>query len=59
MDWKYWTWPRLRVPELRGVMNDLRRFGWPLEKATRWHAQLASMTLDVHCLLYTSPSPRD
>eukprot|EP00969_Alexandrium_andersonii_P008311 362036-Alexandrium_andersonii.AAC.1 len=48
MDWKYWTWPRLQVPDLRGVMNDPRRFGWSLETATRAHAQLASMTLDVH-----------
>eukprot|EP00969_Alexandrium_andersonii_P297569 13152260-Alexandrium_andersonii.AAC.1 len=28
-------------------MNDLRRFGWPLERVTRVHAQLAAVTLDV------------
>eukprot|EP00969_Alexandrium_andersonii_P152588 6747397-Alexandrium_andersonii.AAC.1 len=38
----------LHVPDLRGVMNDVRRFGWPLEKVTRMHAELAAGALDVH-----------
>eukprot|EP00969_Alexandrium_andersonii_P280054 12380040-Alexandrium_andersonii.AAC.1 len=45
MGWKYLTWPRLQVPDLRGVVNDPRCFGWSLEAATRAHAQLASTTL--------------
>eukprot|EP00969_Alexandrium_andersonii_P324707 14347757-Alexandrium_andersonii.AAC.1 len=46
MDWKYWSWPGFHVPGLRGIMNDPRRFGWPLERATRMHAQLAAGALD-------------
>eukprot|EP00969_Alexandrium_andersonii_P047330 2076770-Alexandrium_andersonii.AAC.1 len=48
MDWKYWDWPNLAVPEVSGPSKDNRRFGWPAEQITRVRAELAAGILDCH-----------
>eukprot|EP00969_Alexandrium_andersonii_P145340 6428290-Alexandrium_andersonii.AAC.1 len=48
MDWKYWTWPGLRVADVQGYAADPRRHGWPAELVTRVHAELAAGQLDCH-----------